>query len=189
VGRRVTVTPQEFTLVNFDAGAVRSVLEEVAGLVGVPDDVDIDLEVDEHTPFGATRTTIAGRQISLWVESGALENPRDLRAFSPEGAALVLGRLLFRACDRLDPAFGAPPPDDEIDIARQTAWDVYAVGRFARLAGVEGGRARRRYAFRVRHGFSDAVDAAFDRLWHGSGLTWADVEAAGEAAVSAGRGR
>ena len=185
----VTVTPEQFSFVNFDAGTIRSVLADVARLVGVPDDVEIALEVDEHTPFGATSTTITGRRIGLWVESGAIEDPRELRAFSPSGAALVLGRLLLRACDRLDPAFGDPPPDSEIDIARQTAWDVYAVGRFARLAGVDGGQARRRYAFRVRHGFSDGVDAAFDRLWHGSGLTWADVQAAGDAALSAGRGR
>ena len=185
---RITVTPEHFTLVNFDAGTIRSVLADVARLVGVPDDVDVELEVDEHTPFGATSTAISSRTIRLWVESGAIEDPRELRAFSPPGAALVLGRLLLRACDRLDPAFGDPPPDPEIDIARQTAWDVYAVGRFARLAGVDGGQARRRYAFRVRHGFSDAVDAAFDRLWHGTGLTWADVEATG-ATISAGRGR
>ena len=49
------------------------------------------------------------------------------------------------------------------------------MGRYARLAGVDGGLARRRYAFRLRHGFSDAADRAFDRLWTASDLTWADI--------------
>ena len=77
----------------------------------------------------------------------------------------MLGRLLFRVADRLDAAFGDPPADSELTPAEHTAWDAYAVGRYSRRAGVDGGRDRRRYAFRIRHGFSDAADRAFDRLW------------------------
>jgi hypothetical protein len=29
-----------------------------------------------------------------------------------------------------------------------------------------------RYDFRLQHGFSDATDAAFDRLWDARTLTW-----------------
>ena len=59
--------------------------------------------------------------------------------------------------------------------AEHTAWDVYAVGRFSRQTGIDGGRSRRLYAFRLRHGFSDAADRAFDRLWIASDLSWADI--------------
>jgi hypothetical protein len=78
--------------------------------------------------------------------------------------------------DRLNPAFGDPPPDSDLTPAEHTAWDAYAVGRYARLAGIDGGRGRRRYAFRIRLGFSDAADRAFDQLWTASGLTWTDIQ-------------
>ena len=39
----------------------------------------------------------------------------------------MIGRLLMEARDRLDPAFGAPPLEQAVDIARQVAWDVYLV--------------------------------------------------------------
>jgi hypothetical protein len=89
----------------------------------------------------------------------------------------VLGRLFFRIRDRLDPAFGEPPPDSELSLAQSTAWDAYAVGRAVRL-GYPASRQRRLYRFRNRHGFSDTADAVFDRLWNAEGLTWADIQAA-----------
>ncbi|MNC96427.1 hypothetical protein D3C83_137930 [compost metagenome] len=67
-------------------------------------------------------------------------------------------------------------PDAGLTAAEHTAWDAYAVGRYARRAGIDGGRGRRRYAFRIRHGFSDAADRAFDQLWTASDLTWADID-------------
>ena len=73
----------------------------------------------------------------------------------------MLGRLLLQALDRRDPAFGDPPPDDALSVAHRVAWDVYAVGRLQRL-GYRAQRQRRLYAFRNRHGFTDAADAAFD---------------------------
>ena len=91
----------------------------------------------------------------------------------------MLGRLLFRAADRLDPAFGDPPPDPELTHAEHTAWDAYAVGRYARLADVDGGQDRRRYAFRLRHGFTDAADRGLRPALVGADLTWADITAIG----------
>jgi hypothetical protein len=89
----------------------------------------------------------------------------------------VLGRLLFRVRDRLDPAFGDPPADEAIGLETSTAWDAYAVGRLVRLGFRHfDDRQRRLYQFRTRHGFTDAADAAFDALWDGDGLTWADIE-------------
>lgn len=177
---RVTVRPESFSMVVFDAGHIGELTAEVAEDVGLPDDVELHLEIDEGSPFGNTRTVISGHRVDLAVESGAFENPQRLRHLSEPGTRLVLGRLLYRVLDRLDPAFGSPPPDDELTLAQHSAWDAYAVGRYARLVGVDGGQFRRRYAFRLRHGFTDASDRAFDRLWNASGLTRADLEAACE---------
>ena len=173
----VTVDPPVFAIVDYDPGRIAAAAAEVAALAGIPDDVRIEVVVDEATPFGKTSTVVAGRSVTMRVEGGAFEDPQKLRQFSEENARLVLGRLLFRAADRLNPVFGDPPPDPELTPAEHAAWDAYAVGRYSRLAGVAGGVGRRRYAFRIRLGFSDAADRAFDRLWSASDLTWADIGA------------
>ncbi len=180
----VAVDPPAFSICDYDPGRIAAVAAEVAALAGLPDDVRIEVVVDEENPFGKTSTVVDGRSVTIAVEGGAFEDPQRLRQFSEENTRLVLGRLLFRAADRLNPAFGDPPPDPELTAAEHTAWDAYAVGRYSRLAGVDGGRGRRRYAFRIRHGFSDAADRAFDRLWCASDLTWADFQAIGAGAGS-----
>ena len=172
----VTVDPPAFSIVDYDRDRIAAVAAEVAALAGLPDDVRIEVAVDEETPFGKTSSVVDGRSVRLAVESGAFEDPQRLRQFSDANASLVLGRLLFRAADRLNPSFGEPPPDPELTPAEHAAWDAYAVGRYTRRAGVDGGLGRRRYAFRIRHGFSDAADRAFDQLWSASDLTWADIQ-------------
>jgi len=171
----VTVAPEAFSLVDFDAGRIAALAAEVAAFVGVPSDVTVEVDVDERSPFGRTSSVMDGRSVRLVVEGGAFEDPQRLRQFSDAGTRLVLGRLLYRVADRLDPAFGDPPADADLTMAEHAAWDAYCVGRYARRAGVDGGYGRRRYAFRIRHGFSDAADQAFDRLWYGSELTWSDI--------------
>jgi hypothetical protein len=174
----ITVDPPAFSIVDYDAGRIAAVVAEVGTVVGLPDDVRIEVTVDERNPFGKTSAVVAGRAVTIAVEGGAFEDPQRLRQFSETNTRLVLGRLLYRVADRLDPAFGDPPPDSELTPAEHTAWDAYAVGRYSRRVGVDGGHGRRRYAFRLRHGFSDAADRAFDGLWAGSDLTWADIRAA-----------
>jgi hypothetical protein len=171
----VTVDPPAFSLVDFDASRIAALAAEVAALVGLPDDVTIEIEVDEKNPFGKAWGVVAGRSVTLSIEGGAFEDPQRLRQFSEAGARLVLGRLLYRVVDRLAPAFGDPPTDADLTKAEHAAWDAYSLGRYARRAGVDAGRAKRRYAFRIRHGFTDAADRAFDQLWHGSDLSWADI--------------
>jgi hypothetical protein len=173
---RVCVRPDVFALVDFEAADIARLAADVAEGVGLPDDLDLVVEIDENSPFGSTSAAIDTTTVTLSVESGAFENPKAIRQLSEAGTRLVLARLLFRVRDRLDPAFGDPPPDPELTYAQHAAWDAYAVGRYARLARVDGGRDRRRYAFRLRHGFTDAADRAFDRLWRGDGLTWGDLE-------------
>jgi hypothetical protein len=173
----ITVDPPTFSIVDYDSDQIAAVAAEVAALVGLPDDVRIEVFVDEENPFGKTSSVVEGRSVRMVVEGGAFEDPQRLRHFSEQNTRLVLGRLLFRAADRLNPAFGDPPPDPDLTPADHTAWDAYAVGRYTRRAGVDGGLGRRQYAFRIRHGFSDAADRAFQQLWSASDLTWADIKA------------
>ena len=60
----------------------------------------------------------------------------------------------------------------------RVAWDVYCIGRLVRLGFKHyDNRQRWLYHFRNRHGFTDAADDAFERLWTGDDLTWADITA------------
>ena len=179
----VVVHPEEFTLVFFDPAELRSLLEGLAAEVGLPADLPITLEVDETTPLGNARVRSLD-PVVIAVESGALEDAKAPRKMDPVGASDVLGRLLFEIHDRLDPAFGDPPPNDELTLPQASAWQTYCVGRVGRL-GHRVQRQRRLYHFRNRHGFTDAADAAFQRLWSADGLTWADINAISDRARSA----
>lgn len=179
----VTVTPDTFSLVLFDAAAIRAVVERLVPDVGLPADVDVSLHVDERVPLGRAEV-VSVDPIALEVEGGALEDPKRPRHLSEVTAADVLGRLLLRVRDRRDEAFGDPPPDAELSLAHRAAWDVTCVGRLAR-AGYRPQRQRRLYAFRTTHGFTDVADAAFDQLWRADGLTWADIVAISDTALAA----
>jgi len=114
--------------------------------------------------------------IVLSVESGALEDNKRPRQLSTIGTAIVLGVLVARVRDRLDPAFADAPDDTELTPAHLTAWEVYSAGRVLRLGYVNyDDRQRRLYHYRLRHGFSDVGDDAFETLWTGEGLTWAQI--------------
>jgi len=169
----VTVSPAEFQFVYFDAGRIAAVTEKLLGEIGL--DRDITIEVDESTPLGRARMSSLD-PVVISAESGAFEDAKRPRHQSDRAIADVVGKWLYRVRDRLDPAFGTPPDDDDLTLSQSTAWDTYCVGRLARL-GYPVQRQRRLYHFRNRHGFSDIADAAFDRLWHADGLTWADIDA------------
>jgi len=170
----VTVTPTEWQYVFFDTATITAIVEKLVGEIGV--DRDVHVEVDESTPLGRAKVTALDPAITLSIEGGAFEDPKRPRHLSERGVADVTGRWLLRSRDRLDPAFGDPPPDEELTLSQVTAWDTYCVGRLAGL-GYPVQRQRRLYHFRNRHGFSDIADAAFERLWHANGLTWADIQA------------
>jgi len=181
----VSVSPEKFSLVNYDAGEIASIIDELVKAIGLPGGLDVRIEVDESTPLG--RATITSTEpLVISCESGALEDPKRPRTLSRTGSADVLGRLLFRVRDRLDPAFGAPPADSDLTLPQSVAWDAYCIGRLVRLGYKHyDNRQRRLYHFRNRHGFSDAADEAFDRLWTADGLTWSDITALSESAVGA----
>ena len=172
----VTVTPEEYSYVQFDAPRIRAVVEKLAGEVGLTGPVSI--EVDETTPLGRA-WIVSVDPLVVHVESGAFEDPKRPRTMRDQRVADVLGRLFFRAADRRSPGFADAPEDDKLTLQQSTAWDTYSVGRFVRL-GYPAQRQRRLYHFRNRHGFNDESDAVFERLWNADGLSWADLEAACE---------
>ena len=170
----VTVTPQEFKFVAYDAALIQRVAEELLASLGLTDRV-VDIEVDETTPLARTRVEI-GDTISIRAESGAFEDTKRPRQQSEVATATSLGRVLLRVKDRLSGGFGEAPPDDELTLAQVAAWETYCVGRLERL-GIAVNEQRWRYNFRNRHGFTDAADEAFNRLWSSDGLTWGELEA------------
>ncbi|HUQ40357.1 MAG TPA: hypothetical protein VM030_09390 [Acidimicrobiales bacterium] len=175
----VTVTPEAFELVEFDAGVIRSIAEELATLIGLQDDVPITVEVDETVIMPRVESSIVGNAITISVTGGALEDLHKARTLSPERTRLILGTHLLRARDRLDPAWAEAPTGDELTVQHTSAWDTYTEGRLQRL-GLPTRQQRRIYHFRLRHGFSDDIDGVFQRLWDGENLSWSDVEKACE---------
>ena len=173
---KVTVTPQTFELVNFDASEIESVAQEVASAVGLGDDVIIEITVAEEEMQGRSKATLEGSTVKIDVSGGAFESLRKARDFAADRCKAVLGQALMRARDRLDPQFGDPPGDDEISVHLEAAWSTYIEGRLDRKGILQGRPQRRIYHFRVRHGFTDEVDRIFDQLWTGENLTWPEIE-------------
>jgi hypothetical protein len=171
---KIIVSPERFALVVFDAGRIAELAGDVADRIGLPDDLEVRIEVDERVPLGRVKVTSL-EPITISVEGGAFEDAKRLRHLSERAVLDVLGRTLLRVKDRLDPGFGDAPPDEKLSLAQQVAWTVYSEGRCERLE-LPTQKQRWRYHFRNRHGFSDVADAAFDRLWAGQDLTWADIE-------------
>jgi len=182
----VTVKPAEFLLVLFDPARIVAIVEDVARRLDLPDDVMITFDVDEGSPLARTALTSIDPPV-IAVEGGALEEPRRPRYLSEEAVAVTAARLLARVADRRDPHFGPAPAEASLTLPQADAWDAYALGRAERL-GIEVRQPRWRYRFRMRHGFTDTADRAFDRLWAAEGLAWADIEAASVEALAAREG-
>jgi hypothetical protein len=171
----VTVMPEEFQFVFFDASAISDIacgLIERMGLADHP----LSIVVDETTPLNRVWAAY-DNGIEIKVESGAFEDTRQPRHLSPVATATTLGRALFKVRDRIDGSFGEAPPEDDLQLAHIAAWDAYCLGRFAALGLHPVNQQRWRYNFRNRHGFSDAVDELFDQYWGAERMTWAELQA------------
>jgi hypothetical protein len=179
----VEVRPAEFSMVFFDPAEIQGIVEKLVAEVGLPGDLAVTVEVDETTPMGRARVA-STQPLVITAESGAFEDVKAPRRLSEAGTVDVIGKLLFSVLDRLDPAFGDPPPDDDLTLQESVAWEVYCVGRLGRL-GHPVQRQRRLYQFRNRHGFTDAADAAFERLWSADQLTWDEITAVSQEALAA----
>jgi hypothetical protein len=175
---KIAVTPETFTMVNFDAARIRELATEVADRVGLPAELALRVEVDEAVPLGRTKI-VSLEPAVVSVQGGAFEDAKRLRHLSDHSVTDVLGRIFHRLLDRLDPRFADAPADDDLSLAQATAWDAYAVGRCERL-GYNPQKQRRLYHFRNRHGFTDVADRVFERLWSAEpgSLSWADIDAA-----------
>jgi len=178
----VSVTPETFVMVLFDQPTILATAQRVAAEVGLPDDLEIQIAVNEAMPLARVHVGSID-PVAIDVDGGCFEDPRHPRQLSTDLVADTLGRLFFQVRDRRDPGFGTPPDDAELDLAHKVAWDTYAVGRLQGL-GYDGRRQVRLYAFRNRHGFTDAGDEAFERLWSGRDLTWADITRISDEAVA-----
>lgn len=171
--RRVHVTPDPFTVVPYEAPVIAGLVEQAAALIGFPDNVVIDLEVDEDLPHPLVYTTsdvVDGRAV-LWMSGGNLEDTHRTRVFNEQSARREITQAVLRANDRLSEGFASAPPDADLSLAERIAWDTWTLGRAGRL-GIEVRPDRMRYDFRLQHGFTDAADAAFDRLWDAHTLSW-----------------
>jgi hypothetical protein len=177
----VTVTPEEFTLVLFDAATIEATLSDLMARLGLADRA-LRVDVDETTPI--VRVSIQpGDPIVLEAGSGAFEDPRQPRHLSTVHIATNAGRAILRVRDRSDGSFAEAPADDDLTLPQAAAWDAYCVGRLGRL-GYTVHEPRWRYNFRNRHGFTDVADAAFDRIWNADALTWTGLTAISDGARS-----
>jgi hypothetical protein len=180
----VTVAPETFRFVKFDSDVVARVAEMLVGALSI--DRPVHVEIDETTPLGRVRATFgpdSGDTIRISVESGAFEDSRRPREQSEVATAVSLGRILLRVRDRLRGGFGEAPADDDLALRQMAAWETYCAGRLSRL-GLKVNRQRWLYNFRNRHGFTDAADAAFAKIWAADGLTWGELEAISSAAAA-----
>jgi hypothetical protein len=173
---KVTVVPDEFTFVRFDAGEIADIVAELAERLEIANPIRVI--VDESTPLAKVYEVVEAASsdalITLHAESGALEDRKHPMSFSASGARESLGRILLRAHDRMRSDFADAPADLELTLAENAAWDTYCAGRLARM-GVETNQQRWRYNHRNRFGFDDSIDVAFDTLWAAEGLGWSDV--------------
>lgn len=175
---KVTVTPAEFTLVRYEADEIAAFVSELAEQLGVAN--PIHLVVNEKTPLAKVSAEVASASsdetVVINAESGAIENTKQLQTFGPKQATVSLGRMLLRARDRMRDDFADAPPDLDLSLQQNAAWDAYCAGRLARQ-GYDVNQQRFRYNYRNRFGFSDAADAAFERIWSADDLGWADLTA------------
>ena len=178
----VTVAPEQFSMVLFDADAIRAWAEALLSRLEM-DDRSLHIEVDETTPIARVQSEL-GDPIVVRADSGAFEDTRRPRQLSEVAVNTALGRTLLRARDRLSGRFESAPADADLDLTQVAAWDTYAVGRLARL-GYPVHQPRWIYNFRNRHGFTDEADDAFAQIWAADDLSWEDLCALSDRAAAA----
>jgi len=169
-----TVTPDRFLLVDFDADMIGREADEIAALLDI--ERPIVVNVDESTFLARVAVTVDQGTIRIDAESGAFEDTKRPRQQSGDITRLTLAKALLRARDRLDGSFAEAPADDELTMAERATWSAFVAARLARL-GLPVVEQRSRYDFRNRHGFTDAGDAAFERLWSSDDLDWPALRA------------
>lgn len=174
----ITLTPEVFTLVKYDAAELLAIAQDAATTVGVPDGVAIAIEVDEAlpNPLIASLVDVVDGRLACWFSGGSFEDPQRQAQLQPETSELELAALFLRGRDRLDGGFADAPADGEISDRQRAIWDVYTDGRLVRL-GFRLNEPRRRYCYRLQAGFNDVADVEYERAWAAGSMTWSDLEA------------
>ena len=89
---------------------------------------------------------------------------------------LAMARSMLRARDRLRGGFENAPLDAELTLPQAAAWDTYILGRISRM-DIEVKKQAALYNFRNRHGFNDASDHVFEKIWNTDSVTWDELSA------------
>jgi hypothetical protein len=169
----ITVSPDPFTLIKYDAGEIAGIAEDVAAVAGIASNIDIQIDVDEElfAPLVGHFSDVVDGKVVIWISGGNFEDSRAPTHFSATQAKRDLTLAMLRAHDRLTDDFKNAPPDRELSRGERAAWDAYTNGRATRI-GISARRQASLYEFRLQHGFTDVADAAFDRLWDAPSMTW-----------------
>src|SRR3954470_17483155 len=117
----ITVTPDPFTLIKYDANVIAAIVEDAAALVDFPTDVDIDLDVDEElfAPLTGHMSDVVDGRAKLWISGGNFEDSRAPTHFSDTQARLDLVVMLLRAKDRLSDDYKDAPLDNQLSRAER----------------------------------------------------------------------
>ncbi|MBM3718244.1 MAG: hypothetical protein FJW53_04635 [Actinobacteria bacterium] len=179
----ITVTPETFHFVSFDAPHTARIAARVATMLGL-DDIDIDIVVDETSPLARVFVDAAPDRIVVTAHSGALEDTKHPTNQSDRATTLALSRALLKARDRVRGGFADAPADSALELRQTAAWDVHIVARLSRL-GMEINKQASLYNFRNRHGFADSVDGVFETIWSIEATTWSELDAFSARAATA----
>lgn len=178
----ITVSPETFDFVSFDAAYIARIAQHVAGQLDVTD-IDFAIEIDETSALNRISTDASGTPVRILVHSGAFEDKRRPRQQSETDTTFSIARCMLRARDRIRGGFEGAPDERDLTLPQAAAWDTWIVARLARL-DIPVQKQSWLYNWRNRHGFNDRSDAAFEQMWQAESMDWAQLCAASDAARS-----
>ena len=171
----LTVTPDTYNFVAFDTAYTTRIAEHMSTQLGL-DDIDILVAINENSALTRIEVEVTDSLITIAPHSGALEDTRRPRQQSELNTTIAMARGMLRARDRLRGGFADAPGDTELSLQQADIWDTYIMGRIAHM-DIELNKQAWVYNFRNRYGFSDAVDAVFEKVWNTTNTTWAELNA------------
>lgn len=182
----VRVLPETFDYVSFDAAYTARIAEHVAAMLGM-DDLEVLIEINESSPLTRIDIDVDPGTVTIRPHSGALEDTRRPTTQSELATTITVTRGLLKARDRLRGGFQNAPTDGKLTLAQVAAWDTYIMGRISRM-DIKISTQAWLYNFRNRHGFCDAADRIFEKIWSADNLDWSMLDSLSQQAMSAGAG-
>ena len=177
----VEVTPTTFTYVYFDSAYIARIAQRLIGLFHL-ENHNIRIDINETTPLAKMHIEF-GDPIVINIQSGAFEDFSRPRQQSEPATTQSLGRILLKVRDRLSPEFANAPADEDLTLVQVAIWETYCVARLSRH-DIDINRQRWLYNFRNRHGFNDASDRAFEKIWNSNDLTWEQLQSISDTAIA-----